>query len=326
MTGGLTDVPGLLVGHASDGSGLTGCTAVLCPAGAVVGVEVRGWATGIAGLDLLDPRHLAPTIHGVVLAGGSAFGLEAVFGVMAHLEAQAIGFPTPAGPVPLVVGAILYDLGVGDRRARPDRALGLAAAASATRDAVVEGSVGAGTGASVGKLFGLARAMKGGLGTASGRAGAASVGALVAVNALGDVRDPASGAILAGARDAPDGTRLVDSARALRAGAPVPAFHGTHTTIGVVATDARLTKVEAGRLAGLAHLGLVATVSPPHTTVDGDVLFGLSTGDTAVPLDILGLAAADCIAEAVVRAVRAATSLGGLPAWRDLAPDAPPGR
>lgn len=321
MAAGLTDVPGLLVGHASDLVGLTGCTAVLCPAGAVAGVEVRGWASGVAGLDLADPRHLSERLHGVVLAGGSAFGLEAVFGVMAHLEAQGVGFPTPAGVVPLVAGAVLYDLGLGDRGARPDRAMGQRAAATATAGPVEEGSVGAGTGATVGKLFGLSRAMKGGIGTASRRAGAATVGALVAVNALGDVRDPATGLLLAGARDAPEGRRLVDTARALRGGAPAPDFRGTHTTIGLVATDARLGKVEATRLAGLAHLGLAATLSPPHTTVDGDTLFCLSTGAvTTVPLDALALAVADCVAEAVVRAVRTATSLGGLPAWRDLGP------
>jgi L-aminopeptidase/D-esterase-like protein len=315
----LTDVPGLLVGHASDPVGVTGCTAILCPDGAVAGVEVRGWASGLFGLDLLDPRHLAERIHAVVLSGGSAFGLETVFGVMAHLEARGVGFPTPAGVVPLVAGAILYDLGLGDRRARPDRVMGERAAAAATAGPVAEGSVGAGTGASVGKLFGRARAMKGGIGTASRRAGAATVAALVAVNALGDVRDPATGALLAGARDAPDGHRLTDTAQALRAGAPPPGFSGTHTTIGVVATDARLTKIEAGRLAGLAHLGLAATLSPPHTTVDGDSLLCLSTGAVAtVALDVLGLAAADCVAEAVVRGVRAATSLGGVPAWQDL--------
>jgi L-aminopeptidase/D-esterase-like protein len=323
LPGQLTDVSGILVGHATDPAGATGCTAILCPGGAVGGVEVRGWATGTLGLDLLDPRHVAERIHGVVLAGGSAFGLEAVFGVMAHLESRGIGFATPAGVVPLVAGAILYDLGTGDPRARPDRAMGARAAAAAVSGPLEEGSLGAGTGASVGKLFGRARAMKGGVGTASRHVGAVQVGALVAVNAFGDVRDPATGALLAGARDAPEGRALVDTARVLREGAPPPAFRGTHTTIGVVATDARLTKAEAARLAGLAHLGLAATLSPPHTTVDGDALFALSTGDaTAAPLDALGLAAADCVAEAVVRGVRAAVSLGGLPAWRDLGPSA----
>ena len=322
MTGGLTDVPGVLVGHATDLRGLTGCSTVLCPAGAVAAVEIRGWAAGVLGLDVLDPRHLVERIHGVVLAGGSAFGLEAVFGVMAQLEGQGLGFPTQSGPVPLVVGAILYDLGLGDARARPDRAMGRAAAEAAARGPVAEGSVGAGTGAAVGKLFGAARAMKGGLGTASRAVGGATVGALVAVNAFGDVRDPDTGALLAGARDHATGRQLVDSARALRAGEASPRFRGTHTTIGVVATDARLDAVEASRVAALAHLGLAATLSPPHTSVDGDTLFCLSTAAAGagprVGLDALGLAAADCVAEAVTRGIRQASALGGLPAWRDL--------
>jgi len=196
--------------------------------------------------------------------------------------------------------------------------MGQQAAAAATRDPIAEGSVGAATGASVGKLFGKARAMKGGLGTASARVGGATIGALVAVNAFGDIRDPATGALLVGARDAPDGRRLVDTARAMRAGDVAPAFRGTHTTIGVVGTDARLTKPEAARIAGLAHLGLGAVLSPPNTSVDGDTLFCVSTGTIPTPFDALGLAAAECVAEAVIRAVRAATSLGGLPAWRDL--------
>jgi L-aminopeptidase/D-esterase-like protein len=241
---------------------------------------------------------------------------------MAHLERLGAGFPTVAGRVPLVVGAILYDLGLGDARVRPDRAMGLRAAAAATGGPVEEGSVGAGTGAVVGKLFGVGRAMKGGLGTASQQVGTATVAALVVVNAFGDVRDPGTGGLLAGARDAPAGRRLVDSARALRAGEAVPGFRGTHTTIGVVATDACLSPPEAARLAELAHLGLAAALSPPHTTVDGDTLFGLSTTGPAsgprVSLDALGLAAADCVAAAVGRGIRAATSLGGVPAWQDL--------
>jgi L-aminopeptidase/D-esterase-like protein len=321
--GGLTDVAGLLVGHAADLVGLTGCTAVLCPGGAVAAVEVRGGASGLLGLDLLDPGHIATRVHGAVLAGGSAFGLEACFGVMAHLEARGIGLATTGGVVPLVVGAILYDLAVGARDVRPDRAMGARAAAEAGTGPVAEGSVGAGAGASVGKAFGLARAMKGGLGTASRQVGAATVGALVAVNAFGDVRDPVTGALLAGARDAPAGHRLVDTARHLREGRITPGFRQTHTTIGVVATDATLDGAEARRVAALAHLGLAAALSPPHLSVDGDALFCLATGAgaraDAPSADALGLAAADCVAESIVRAIRTATSLGGLPAWRDRA-------
>jgi L-aminopeptidase/D-esterase-like protein len=322
MTGGtLTDVPGLRVGHATEPDGPTGCTAILCPTGAVAGVEIRGWASGVLGGDLLDPRHQMERIHGVVLAGGSAFGLEAAFGVMAHLAREGIGLATPGGLVPLVAGAILYDLSLSGGRVRPDRAMGERAAAAATTAPVAEGSVGAGAGATVGKVFGLDRATKGGLGTASRRVGAATVGAVVAVNAVGDVRDPATGRLVAGAREAPGGRRLVDSRAALRAGLTLTGFGSTNTTIGVVATDARLTKPEASRLASLAHLGLAATLSPPHTQLDGDTLFCLSTGAVSASLDGLGLAAADCVAEAVVRAVRAATAFGRIPAARDLLAD-----
>jgi L-aminopeptidase/D-esterase-like protein len=320
--GGLTDVTGLLVGHAADLVGLTGCTAVLCPAGAVAAVEARGGATGLLGVDVLDPGHLVSRVHGAVLAGGSAFGLEACFGVMTDLEARGIGLPTSAGPVPLVVGAILYDLAVGAPGVRPDRAMGARAAAAARSGPIAEGSVGAGAGASVGKVLGLGRAMKGGLGTASRRVGDATVGALVAVNAFGDVRDPATGRLLAGARDAPDGRRLVDTAQLLREGRIAPGFGQTHTTIGIVATDATLDAAGARRVAALGHLGFAAALSPPHLSVDGDALFCLATGALAraeaPPPDALGLVAADCVAEAIVRAIRAATALGGLPAWRDL--------
>jgi L-aminopeptidase/D-esterase-like protein len=230
--------------------------------------------------------------------------------------------PTPGGLVPLVVGAILYDLAVGAPGVRPDRVMGERAAAAATSGPVPEGSVGAGAGASVGKAFGLPRAMKGGLGTASRRVAAATVGALVAVNAFGDVRDPATGRLLAGARDAPDGRRLVDTAQELRAGRLTPGFRQAHTTIGIVATDAALDGGEARRVAALGQLGLAAALSPPHLSVDGDALFCLATGSLAraetPPVDALGLATGDCVAEAIVRAVRTATALGGLPAWRDL--------
>jgi L-aminopeptidase/D-esterase-like protein len=324
MTGGtLTDVPGLQVGHATAAEAPTGCTAILCPTGAVGAVEIRGWASGVIGVDLLDPRHRMERIHAVVLAGGSAFGLEAAFGVMAHLERAGIGLATPGGVIPLVAAAILYDLSLTGGRVRPDRAMGERAAAAATTAPVTEGSVGAGAGATVGKAFGLDRAMKGGLGTASRRVGGATVGAVVAVNAVGDVRDPATGRLVAGARDAPDGRRLVDSAAAFRAGLTLTGFRATNTTIGVVATDARLTKPEASRLVSLAYLGLAATLSPAHTQMDGDTLFCLSTGEASASLDGLGLAAADCVADAVVRAVRTATRVGRIPAARDL-PDNPP--
>lgn len=314
----ITDVPGIRVGHATDAQGLTGCTVVLADRPAVGGVDLRGGAYAVYGLDFLDPRHLVPTLDGVILCGGSAFGLEAVFGVMQYLEERGVGFSAGPTVVPHVAGAVLFDLGVGDPRARPGRAMGYQAAQAARTGPVEEGNVGAGTGATVGKLFGIARAMKSGIGTASGKIGEVVVGALVAVNALGDVRDPDTGALLAGARDKPDGVRLVDTARALAAGATPPSFAPRHTTLGVVATNARLTKSEATKVAQLGMLGFARALSPPHTGVDGDTLFCLSVGDTPADLTTLGLAAADTVARAIGRAVRAAASLPGLPASKDL--------
>ena len=271
-------IPGLRVGHVTDGVGLTGCTVILSDAPAVGGVEIRGWAAGVHGLEFLDPRHLVPTVDGVVLAGGSAFGLEAIWGVMQYLEERGVGFRTSQTVVPHVAGAILYDLGVGDPRARPDRAMGYRAAAAARPGPVEEGNVGAGTGASVGKLGGVGRATKGGLGCAVGELEGVHLGAIMAVNAVGDVRDPETGRLIAGARDAADGRRLIDTAAALAAGVPAPAFRPVNTTIGLVATTAALDRVEAGRVARLAMEGFTRALSPPHLATDGDTLFCLSVG------------------------------------------------
>jgi len=312
-------IPGLRVGHATDPAGLTGVTVILPDRPAVCGVELRGGANDVLGLDYLDPRHLVTHVDAVVLGGGSRFGGEAVWGVMRWLEARGRGFTAGPWRVPHVPAAFLFDLNVGDGRARPTRELGYAAAEAATSGAIAEGGVGAATGASVGKLHGIARAMRGGLGTASTRAGDVSVGALVAVNALGDVRDPETGALVAGTRDAPEGRRLIDTAAALEAGVGLGRFATPeHTTLGVVAMDARLTKAEASRVAALAMLGFARALSPPHTAFDGDTLFALSVGDLPADVTRVGLAAAEAVARAIVRGVRAATSLPGLPAARDL--------
>jgi L-aminopeptidase/D-esterase-like protein len=316
----ITDVPGIRVGHVTDPVGLTGVTVVLCDRPAVAGVELRGGGNDVVGLDHLDPRHLVPTVDGVVLGGGSRFGEESVYGVMRFLEECQVGFPVGPTVVPHVPAAFLFDLGVGDPRCRPTREMGHAAAAAAAKGRVAEGNVGAGTGATVGKLRRIACAMRGGLGTASTRLGDAIAGALVAVNAVGDVRDPDSGALIAGTRDAPDGRRLIDSAAALASGAALERFGApSSTTIGVVATTARLTKAEASRVASLAMLGFARALSPPHTAFDGDTLFVLSVGDVPVDLTRLGLAAAEAVAQSIARGIRAATSLPGLPAARDLA-------
>jgi L-aminopeptidase/D-esterase-like protein len=311
-------IPGLRVGHVTDATALTGCTVILSDAPAVGGVEIRGWAAGVHGLEFLDPRHLVPTLDGVVLAGGSAFGLEAIWGVMQYLEERGVGFRTSQTVVPHVAGAILYDLGVGDPRARPDRAMGYRASAAARPGPVEEGNVGAGTGATVGKLGGVARATKGGLGCAVGELDGVHLGAIMAVNAVGDVRDPETGRLIAGARDAADGRRLIDTAAALAAGVPAPAFRPVNTTIGLVATTAALDKVEAGRVARLAMDGFTRALSPPHLATDGDTLFCLSVGTGDAPVEALGRALADLVARAIVRGVRAATGVAGLPAARDL--------
>ncbi|HUM17229.1 MAG TPA: P1 family peptidase [Candidatus Nitrosotalea sp.] len=311
-------IPGLRVGHVTDPERLTGCTVVLTDAPAVGGVEIRGWAAGVHGLEFLDPRHLVPSIDGVVLAGGSAFGLEAIWGVMQYLEEHGVGFPTSQTVVPHVAGAILYDLGVGDAGARPDRAMGYRAAAAARPGPVAEGNVGAGTGATVGKLNGIARATKGGLGCAVMERDGVHLGAIMAVNAVGDVRDPETGRLIAGSRDAADGRRLVDTAAALAAGAPHPVFRPTNTTIGLVATTVALDKIQAARVAQLAMDGYKQALSPPHLSTDGDALFCLSVGKARADVEALGRAAAALVAQAIVRAVRAATAAAGLPAARDL--------
>jgi L-aminopeptidase/D-esterase-like protein len=315
----ITDVPGIRVGHASDLIGLTGVTVVLCDTPAVAGVELRGGANDVLGLDYLDPRHLVGTVDGVVLGGGSRFGGEAIWGVMRWLEAKGRGYAAGPSVVPHVPGAFLFDLNVGDGHARPTREMGWEAASLAAGGAVAEGNVGAGTGASVGKLHGRARAMRGGIGSASVRFDAVVVGALVAVNAVGDVRDPETGALIAGTRDAADGRRLIDTSRALRDGQALGRFAAPeHTTIGVIATNARLGKAEAAKVASLGMLGFARALSPPHTAFDGDTLFALSVGQERADLTRLGLAAADAVARAIVRGVRAATSLPDLPAAAEV--------
>ena len=277
-------------------------------------VDVRGSATGTAEIGVLDPGHITERVHAVVLAGGSAFGLDAACGVRRWLERQGIGFKTGAAMVPIVPCAILYDLAIGKSAVRPTGAMGEAAAAAATDGPVPEGAVGAGTGATVGKLFGMKRAMKGGIGSFSvALAGGATVAALVAVNAFGDVRDPATGKIVAGARRAPGDAAFADTEAQMKRGAARGGIPGANTTLAVVATDARLTKTGAAKLAQLAGLGMARTIYPVNTMFDGDVVFALSLGERAADVNTLGIAAAEAVAEAVLRAVRTAPTLGGIP-------------
>lgn len=319
---GLTAVAGIKVGHHTLAERPTGCTVVLAEAGAVAGVDVRGAAPGTRETDLLHPLNLVEKVHAVLLAGGSAFGLDAASGVMRYLEERGIGFPSDYGVVPIVPAAILFDLGVGDPRVRPGADCGYRAAAAASPGPVPEGSVGAGAGATVGKLLGMARAMKGGVGSAAlTLPGGLTVAALVAVNALGDVIDPATGKVIAGVRTA-DGLGLADARLLLRAGATQKPPFGASTTIGVVATNARLTKTQATKVAQMAHDGLARSIAPVHTLADGDAIFALATGALAGDADVstVGALAADAVAAAVVRAVREAKGLPGLPAAGDLGP------
>ncbi|MCX2863230.1 P1 family peptidase [Paucibacter sp. PLA-PC-4] len=316
----ICDVPGLTVGHHTDSRRPTGCTVVLCPQGATAGVDVRGAAPGTRETDLLAPDNTVNQVHGLLLTGGSAFGLDAAGGVMRWLAERGHGFAVGPARVPIVPAAVLFDLWLGDPAVTPDAASGYAACEAASREAPTEGSVGAGTGATLGKLRGITHAMKGGVGTASVTVGGVTVGALVVVNAIGDIIDPASGQLIAGARG-DDGRPLGMLQAMLRGELPAVTLSGTATTLGIVATDASLDKADAKKLAQMAHDGLARTINPVHTVSDGDVIFSLATGTNRErgDLRLLGPLAAEVIARAVLRAVRAATGLPGLPASTELA-------
>ena len=319
--GCITDVAGLQVGHHTLKERPTGCTVVLCDPPAVCGVDVRGGAPGTRETDLLHSDNVVDRIHAVLLTGGSAFGLAAADGVMQWLEEHGRGLKVGPAQVPIVPAAVLFDLWVGDARVRPNASSGYAACEAAQGGPSPQGCIGAGAGATVGKLFGVERAMKGGLGTASVKVGAITVGALMAVNAIGDVMSE-DGQVLAGARTA-NGRELAGAQAALLAGeGPAKLMTGMATTIGVVATDAALTKAQANKLASLAHHGLSRAVNP-LTMNDGDTLFAISTGKAGLPGDMsaLGAMAAEAVARAIRNAIWAATSdrTPGLPAWSDLA-------
>jgi L-aminopeptidase/D-esterase-like protein len=325
----ITDVRGIEVGHAQDEEALTGCTVILCRRGVVAGVDVRGGAPGTRETDLLDPVNLVQKVHAVVLAGGSAYGLDAAGGVMRYLEEKKIGFNTGAAKVPIVPSAILYDLGIGRADVRPDAAMGYRAAASASSAAPAEGNAGVGMGATVGKMFGPGLSMKAGVGTASmDIGGGVIVGALVAVNAWGDVVDPQTNEILAGLRSGKVGPLRVgkkepfaDTLAMLKT--PVGRrmlglASGANTVIGVVATNAALTKVQATKVAQMAQDGVARTIRPAHTMLDGDVIFALSAGTKKADVSTVGAFAAEVMAEAIVRAAKRAASTGGLPGLLDL--------
>ena len=318
MLDNLCDVPGVLVGHATDMEGVTGCTAVLFEGqeGAVVGVDVRGSSPGTRETDRLGPVGAVRPTHALLLTGGSAFGLAAVDGVVRFLEESGIGLDMGVARIPLVSAAVLFDVVVGDPSVRPDAAMGYEAASSATSGDFAQGSVGAGTGATVGKVLGMDRAMKGGLGSASAHlAGGLVVGALAAVNAFGEVRDPRTREVLAGPR-LEDGT-LGDTVELLPEAAARLQW-GESTTLGIVATNARLSKPQVSKVAQMGHDGLARAVYPVHTSVDGDVVFAASVGGVEEAPDVVGAWGARVMEDAIVRAVLAAEGVAGLPAASDL--------
>lgn len=325
----ITAVPGIRVGHAQDLEAITGCTVVLCEGGAVGGVDQRGGAPGTRETDPLRPMHLVQRVHAVVLAGGSAFGLDAASGAVRYLEEKGVGFDVRVVKVPIVPAAILFDLGIGKSEVRPDAAMGYRACETAGEGAPEEGSVGAGCGATVGKILGMNGAVKSGIGTwAVDLGGGSWVGAIVAVNAFGDVVDARNGEIIAGARpievgplQIPKGKRFVDTMELMRtfAGKSILRFaSGENTVIGVVATNAKLDKEGANKVAQMAHDGIARSIRPAHTMLDGDTLFALSTGNKRVDVNIVGAYAAEVVSRAIERAVKKATAMGGIPAYGDL--------
>ena len=322
MYDAITDVPGIKVGHYTDRNAITGCTVILCEEGAVGGVDVRGAAPGTRETDVLHPLSWGQQVHAVVLSGGSAYGLDAAGGVMRYLEERGHGLDILGiVKVPIVPAAILFDLAIGDPKIRPGVEEGYKACVVATDNRVDEGSVGAGTGATVAKILGRQWVVKGGLGTASQSIGDdIVVGAIVAVNAFGDVVNPATGETIAGPRD-PDGKGLLSTVELLKSGKDLGDPHPGNTTIGVVATNACLNKEGVNKLAQVSHDGLARAIRPCHTMVDGDTLFAVSLtkdGGPRVDMVRLGAVAADVVAKAIVRAVTEAESLGGIPAVKDM--------
>jgi len=322
----ITDVPGIKVGHASDFKALTGCTVILCEEGAFGAIDIRGTAAGTRQIDALTPLHLVDKIHAILLAGGSAFGLDAAGGVMAYLEERRKGFDVAKTTIPIVPTAIIFDFGIGDFRIRPDCKMGYQACLNASTK-VGEGSVGVGTGATVGKLFGIERAMKGGVGTSSIRGPKGLiVGGLIVTNAFGDVLDPDSHQILAGARKSKKSFQWANSSRWIRKGVTRKKFGAItppdsasfNTTLGVIATNADLTKKEAHQVAQIAHSGLVKVISPIHTTFDGDLIFAISYGKKKADVNTVGLLGEVALMDSIRRAVTKADGFGIIPAYRDL--------
>jgi L-aminopeptidase/D-esterase-like protein len=313
-----TDIDDIKLGHAHNLNAGTGCTVVICEKGAVAGIDVRGGAPGTRESDLLNPVNLVEKIHAIVLAGGSAFGLDAASGVMQHLEERNIGFDVQVTRVPIVCGAVLFDLAIGDHRIRPDKEMGYQACLNATNKGCAEGNVGAGAGATVGKILGMARAMKSGLGCHAIQVGALRIGALVAVNCLGDVIDPETGERIAGVLNV-DMTGLADTETIMiQSYAEKKNLFACNTTIGIIATNAILTKSKAAKLASMSQNGYARTMRPAHSMFDGDTIFTMATGHVEADLSVLGLLSARVMERAVISAIKKTRPLFGLKCSSDL--------
>ena len=327
--GSITDVPGILVGHAQNLEALTGCTVIICKDGATGGVDQRGGAPGTRETDALRPMHLVDKIHAIVLSGGSAFGLDAASGVMKFLEENECGFDTGFAKVPIVSSAVLFDLGIGDPNIRPDKNMGYEACLNANSNIIATGNVGAGTGATVGKIFGQTQSMKSGIGSASINLGnGVIVGAMMAVNALGDIIDPSNGKILAGARTIKKGPiNIGDEGYFANTMNVMKSFVGRksiefasnqNTMIGVVATNAKLTKDEINKVAQMAQDGIANTVKPAHTMFDGDTIFAMATNKKRADVNIVGAFAAEAVSMAIIDGINSSTPINGIPSFNNL--------
>lgn len=313
-----TDIEGLKVGNAQKLEGGTGCTVIICEEGAIAGVDVRGGSPGTRETDLLNPQNLVEKIHGVMLTGGSAFGLDAASGAMEYLEEKGIGFDVQVTKVPIVCSAVLFDLVVGDYKVRPDRVMGYKACVNATDKDCPSGNIGAGTGATVGKFFGINRAMKGGLGSYGVQVGDLKVGAIVAVNALGDIIDPETGEILAGLLDEKKEKLVGTEEEMLKVYNKNKNVFSGNTTIGVVATNGKFNKSQMNKLASMAHNGYGRTMRPAHSIFDGDTIFTMATGKVEADINVVGFLAAEVMEKAIIDAIKSADTAYGFKAYKDL--------
>jgi L-aminopeptidase/D-esterase-like protein len=318
MQNSITDVKGLKVGHASNHEGYTGCTVILCEEGATCGIDIRGSASGTRQVDALSINHIVERVHAILLSGGSSFGLDATTGVMRYLEEKDVGFDVGTIKIPIVPTAVIFDIFFGDPKVRPTPEMGYEACLNAS-GAVGEGSVGVGTGAAVGKLFEISRAMKGGVGTSSVvMPDGLTVASIVVVNAFGDIIDNVTGKIIAGARVSPESLEFANTVESIKKGVVKKQFGLVNTTLGVVATNAKFDKKQITKIAQMSQGGLIKTISPVHTTFDGDLVFALATGECEADLNLVGVLGEFVIGEAIKRAVKKADGFGILPAFKDI--------